>query len=118
MTTLCQDIALLAQLPDLSAQATQLLALFAAQDVGAAAGVAISLLHPSMDGRGARLELSGKIFNTPPRTVQRDDLLPEFRRVRVPRYRHPDTLRSKRKGVHETAGTPTLDVEALALGIR
>ena len=45
-----------------------------------------------MHRRRARLELPGKVFDAAPGPGQREYLLPEFRRVRVPRFRHQDTL--------------------------
>ena len=55
---LCQDVALLAQLPVLTPQAAQFLALHAAQTGLAAALIAIRLAHPVPDCLRCRLELT------------------------------------------------------------
>lgn len=60
-----------------------------------------------MDGRSAGLKLLGQLPNASTRSVKLDDLLPEFRRVRVPRSRHLNTFPLQSKGVHKTGGTPT-----------
>lgn len=59
-----------------------------------------------MDSGRAWLKLLRQILNAATGAVKRHDLLPESRRVRVPRSRHADTFRSKPCGVHETGGTP------------
>jgi hypothetical protein len=89
---LCQDISLLAKLAVLLAKASKLVALFARQTVAATAVIAISLLDPAMDRRRARLKLPGQVFYAAPGLRQRNNLFPEFRRVRVPRSRHQDTI--------------------------
>jgi len=65
------------------AKATKLIALLAGQAVGAAAAIAIGLLDPAMDRCRVRLELPGQILNVAPAAGQRNNLLPEFRRVRL-----------------------------------
>ena len=62
--------------------------------VDAAAAVPFSLFDPAMDRRRAPPELPGQIFHAASGSGQRNYLLPEFRRVRVPRSRHRDTLLS------------------------
>ena len=72
------------------------------------ATVALSLLDPAVDRRRTPLELSGKAFNTTAGLRQRDDVLPESRRLRAPCSRHPNILFEKSKSVHQTGGIPVL----------
>src|SRR6266481_4848354 len=103
---LCQDIALLAQLPVLTPQTGQLLALGAGRAVLSAAFVAIGLSHPVPDRLGGRFELARQLLRCSPRSDQINHLSPEFRRIRSVTLRHRWHLLLKWKGVHETGSTP------------
>src|ERR1700730_13632778 len=89
---LCQDIALLAQLPVLTPQTGPLLALGAA--------------NPVPDRRGSRFELARQLLRCSPRSDQINHLSPEFRRIGSVTLRHRWHLLLKWKGVHETGSTP------------
>jgi hypothetical protein len=65
------------------------------QPIGSVAAIAVSLLDPAVDRRRAWLEFTGEVLDAPAGARQRNDLLPEFRRIWVPRSRHSDTLLSQ-----------------------
>jgi hypothetical protein len=71
--------------------------------------ITIGLLEPAVDRGNTWLELTSKLFDATPGTSQRNNLFPEVRRVRVPRFRHRDTLLSEIKCVHQTGGTPAYE---------
>src|SRR5437660_4889584 len=104
---LCQDIALLAQLPVLTPQTGQLLALGAGRAVRSAAFIAISLTNPVPDRLGCRFELARQLLRCSPRSHQISPLSPEFRRIGSVTLRHRWHLLLKWKGVHQTGSTPT-----------
>src|SRR3974377_1162391 len=104
---LCQDIALLTQLPVLTPQTGQLLALGAGRAVLSAAFIAIGPSHPIPDRLGGRFELAGQRFRCSPRSDQINHLSPEFRRIGSVTLRHRWHLLLKWKGVHRTGSTPT-----------
>src|SRR5437016_11728689 len=85
---LCQDIALLAQLPVLTPQTGQLLALGAGRAVRSAAFVAIGLTNPVPDRLGCRFELARQLLRCSPRSDQINHLSPEFRRIGSVTLRH------------------------------
>src|SRR5712671_3571773 len=85
---LCQDIALLAQLPVLTPQTGQLLALGAGRAVLSAAFVAIGLTNPVPDRLGSRFELARQLLRCSPRSDQINHLSPEFRRIGSVTLRH------------------------------
>src|SRR6266404_2334422 len=105
---LCQDIALLAQLPVLTPQTGQLLALGAGRAVLSAAFVAISLTNPVPDRLGSRFELTRQLLRCSPRSHQINHLAPEFRGIGSVTLRHRWHLLLKWKGVHRTGATPRL----------
>src|SRR6266478_5474714 len=110
---LCQDIALLAQLPVLSPQTGQLLALDAGRAVRSAAFIAIGLTNPVPDRLGSRFELARQLLRCSPRSDQINHLSPEFRRIGSVTLRHRWHLLLKWKGVHQTGSTPPAPVVAL-----
>ena len=67
----------------LTAQTAELVAFFAVQPISSVAAIGISLLHPAVDRRRARLELTGQVLNVPAGARQRNYLLPELRWIRV-----------------------------------
>lgn len=101
-------MALLPQLPVLTAKSAQLLPLFRARHIGTSAAVPISLPDPGVNRRDTGLELPREVLGTSSGSMQLDDLLPESRRVRVPCSWHLNTFPLQSKGVHETGGTPRL----------
>src|SRR3984893_1365751 len=103
---LCQDIALLAQLPVLTPQTGQLLALGAGRALLSAAFIAIGLSHPVPDRLGGRFELARQLLRCSPRSDQINHLSPEFRRIGSVTLRHRWHLLLKWKGVHQTESTP------------
>src|ERR1700731_3774268 len=103
---LCQDIALLAQLPVLTPQTGQLLALGAGRAVLSAAFVAIGLPNPVPDRLGGRFELARQRLRCSPRSDQINHLSAEFRRIGSVTLRHRWHLLLKWKGVHQTGSTP------------
>src|SRR6267143_5169350 len=103
---LCHDIALLAQLPVLTPQTGQLLALGAGRAVPSAAFVAIGLTNPVPDRLGSRFELARQLLRCSPRSDQINHLSPEFRRIGSVTLRHRWHLLLKWKGVHQTGSTP------------
>src|SRR6516162_9756063 len=103
---LCQDIALLAQLPVLTPQTGQLLTLGAGRAVLSAAVIAIGLSHPVPDRLGGRFELARQLFRGSPRSDQINHLSPERRRIGSVTLRHRWHLLLKWKGVHRTGSIP------------
>src|SRR6202040_57746 len=103
---LCQDIALLAQLPVLTPQTGQLLALGAGRAVLSAAFVAIGLTNPVPDRLGGRFELARQRLRCSPRSDQINHLSAEFRRIGPVTLRHRWHLLLKWKGIHQTGSTP------------
>src|SRR6516162_4111111 len=103
---LCQDIALLAQLPVLTPQTGQLLTLGAGRAVLSAAVIAIGLSHPVPDRLGGRFELARQLFRGSPRSDQINHLSPERRRIGSVTLRHRGHLLLKWKGVHRTGSIP------------
>jgi hypothetical protein len=72
----------------LPAQPTQFVTLGAGQVVIANAFIAFGLFNPAVDRGNTRLKLASQTFNTATGPRQRNKLVPEFRRVRVPCSRH------------------------------
>src|SRR6266850_3364077 len=105
---LCQDIALLAQLPVLTPQTGQLLALSAGRAVLSAPFITIGLSHPVPDRLGGRFELTRQLLRCSPRSHQINHLAPEFRRIGSVTLRHRWHLLLKWKGVHQTGSTPVM----------
>src|ERR1700730_12058638 len=103
---LCQDIALLAQLPVLTPQTGQLLALGAGRAVLSAAFVAIGLSYPVPDRLGSRFDLARPLLRCSPRLGQISHLSPEFRLIGSVTLRHRWHLLLKWKGVHQIGSTP------------
>src|ERR1700736_3017284 len=103
---LCQDIALLAQLPVLTPQTGQLLALGAGRAVRSAAFIAIGLTNPVPDRLGSRFELARQLLRCSPRSDQINHLSPEFRRIGSVTLRHRWHLLLKWKGVDQTGASP------------
>src|SRR3954469_6665329 len=103
---LCQDVALLAQLPVLTPQTRQFLALSAGRAVLSAAFIAIGLTNPVPDRLGGRLELTRQLLRGSPTSDQINHLSPEFRRIGSVTLRHRWHLLLKWKGVHRTGSTP------------
>src|SRR6202023_4179115 len=99
---LCQDIALLAQLPVLTPQTGQLLALGAGRAVRSAAFIAISRTNPVPDRLGGRFELARQLLRGSPRSDQINHLPPEFRRIGSVTLRHCWHLLLNWKGVPKT----------------
>lgn len=63
-----------------------------------------NLLQP--DRHNARPELTRQTLTATTRPRQRNNMIPEFRRVRVPCSRHANTLFDKSKSAHQTGGSP------------
>src|SRR6202030_3038399 len=103
---LCQDIALLAQLPVLTPQTGQLPALGAGRALRSAAFIAIGLSHPAPDRLGSRFEFARQRLRCSPRSDQINHLSPELRRIGSVTLRHRWHLLLKWKGVHQTGSTP------------
>src|SRR5690349_24604219 len=71
----------MAQLPVLTPQTRQFLALSAARAVLSAAFIAIGLTNPVPDRLGGRLELTRQLLRGSPTSDQINHLSPEFRRI-------------------------------------
>src|SRR5690348_18389804 len=97
----------MAQLPVLTPQTRQFLALSAARAVLSAAFIAIGLTNPVPDRLGGRLELTRQLLRGSPTSDQINHLSPEFRRIGSVTLRHRWHLLLKWKGVHRTGSTPT-----------
>jgi len=78
----------LAKLLHFLAKAPKLGAFFAGQTVRPLAIINLDLLDPAMNGRGTGFKLPRQTLHAAPSSCQRNNLIPEFRRVRVPRSRH------------------------------
>src|SRR5690348_922107 len=96
----------MAQLPVLTPQTRQFLALSAARAVLSAAFIAIGLTNPVPDRLGGRLELTRQLLRGSPTSDQINHLSPEFRRIGSVTLRHRWHLLLKWKGVHRTGSTP------------
>src|ERR1700745_2717696 len=96
----------MAQLPVLTPQTRQFLALGAARAVLSAAFIAIGLTNPVPDRLGGRLELTRQLLRGSPTSDQINHLWPEFRRIGSVTLRHRWHLLLKWKGVHRTGSTP------------
>src|ERR1700761_3492849 len=107
---LCQDIALLPQLPVLTAQARQFLALGTRRSVLSLACIAIGLTNPVPDRLCSRLELARQLLWSPSRAHQFNHLSSEFWRIGCVTLRHWQHLRLKWKGVYRTGSTPSVRV--------
>src|SRR6202012_1170354 len=103
---LCQDIALLPQLPVLTPQARQFLALAARRSVLSPAFIAIGLTNPVPDRLRSRLELARQLLWRPSGADQFDHLSSELRRIGCVALRHWWHLLLKGKGVHRYGSTP------------
>src|ERR1700720_2924242 len=103
---LCQDIALLAQLPVLTPQTGQLPALGAGRALRTAAFIAIGLSHPAPDRLGSRFEFARQRLRCSPRSDQINHLSPELRRIGSVTLRHRWPLFAKGKGAHQPGSTP------------
>src|ERR1700736_2391651 len=112
---LCQDIALLAQLPVLTPQTGQLLALGAGRALLSAAFIAIGLSHPVPDRLGGRFELARQLLRCSPRSDQINHLSPEFRRIGPVTLLHRSHLLLNCKGVHQTGSTPNITYDPLRI---
>ena len=93
--SLCQDVALMLEVPVLATQSRQLIALSAARDVRTANGLPTagsSLRDPSRDALGTAVELTRKLRRRAPNLHQFDHPSAELRRTRGLRDRHVGLL--------------------------
>lgn len=93
---------LLPQLLVLASKSTKFIPRAATEDVGALAAVQSRPPDPGRDRRNAGLEILRQILGALTRSVQLEDLFPEYRQVQSPCSGHLSTFPLQKKAVQET----------------